>query len=129
MTDLTNKILELKVVDADALLKKYTTILESINPEERLTHAYVFDYAISIINTHYAVINKIWRAWIILVVKNLIPTFYSDYDIEKCINEFLIFHNNNYQNYLNETISHDEIDRDMGFVNMFIKTKKTVTVE
>ena len=125
MTDLTNNILDLHLSQAEALLKRYASLLQSINPDEQLRHAYIFDYAIKFINANYFVINKIWKSWLIVVVKNFYPKITTESDVENIINDFLIYHNDFYENYCNELICNDNEERDYMFVYSFLNYKKT----
>jgi hypothetical protein len=119
MIDLTNKSIE----DINALVVKYISLLESIKPEEHAVHAYIIDYAIKYLNTYFGVINKIWKSWIVVVVKKSISELNSESDIEILIKDFIVYHNNNYEAYRENIVGVDEIDRDCDFINIFLNEK------
>jgi hypothetical protein len=122
MIDITNKSVE----QLNALKQKYAKILESIPDNEKNYHAYVIDVAINFINTYYPIINNNWKSWIVVVVVKLREIINNENDIGNIINKFLIFHNINYDKYIDEIICLDEVDRDLDFINDFIKKEKTV---
>lgn len=117
MIDLTNSN------EINALIIKYTPLLELVKPEEKANHAYIFDYAIKYLVTNFNIINKIWKSWIILLVKKSITSINSESDIDTLIKDFIVYHNNNYKAYCENIVSVDEYDRDCGFINMFIDEK------
>jgi len=119
MIDLTNR----NSNEINALVNKYASLLEFVKPDEQANHAYIFDYAIKYLNTNFGIINKIWKSWIIVVVKKSISNINSEPDIETLIKDFIVYHNNNYEAYREDIVGVDEIDRDCGFIHMFINEK------
>jgi hypothetical protein len=108
--------------EINALIVKYASLLEYVKPEEQAYHTYVIDYAIKYLNSNFAAINKVWKSWIILVVVKSIRKFNIESDIDAVINDFIIYHNNNYKSYIEDMIS-DDIDRDCGFIYHYINEK------
>jgi|JFJP01.1.fsa_nt_gi hypothetical protein len=125
MTDLTNKIQSIPLVELQNLYNKYSQVLENIKPESQLPYmAIIIDVAIKYINENHATIPKDWKAWTVLVLKHKYfqNKINSETDITKSIDEFIKYYNENYIEYISRMISVTEFDRDYGFVVEYLNT-------
>jgi len=77
------------------------------------------------LKTNYAPITIEWKTWMMVILKDLYfkKVLQSEADIPKSINDFILFHNQNYENYVKEIVSVSEFDRDKEFVHRYINKK------
>jgi hypothetical protein len=123
MIDLTNK----NVDEINGLIQKYIPILELIKEREQIPYiAYVLEYAVNYIKSKYLDLNKDWKTWTILVIKNqyLNDKIQSESDIELIADEFIEYWKQEHQNYVDDlALWRSEVDRDSNFVHMYIDNK------
>jgi hypothetical protein len=125
ITDLINKFNELSADERKILRDKYAYILEPYaNLESHLPIlSFIIDIAIKYLKENYDVVLPYWKAFIVLVIVKLYfnKKLIFIEDITTTINNFLIYHNTNYQNYIdNLAYSINDYDRDLIFVSGFI---------
>jgi hypothetical protein len=127
MTDLTSNVLNLEIKDLQILLAKYSPIIELIKEKDKIPHlVYIFEYTINYINSKHNTLTKDWKTFTTIVVKNqfLNKKIQSESDIENTIDDFVLYWNAEYQNYIDDLALFDnEIDRDLGFCNKYISQK------
>jgi len=119
MVDLTNKTID----EINALIQKYASALELLKPQYQPYMAYIIHAAYTHLETQYKDLNKDWKSWTIVVLKNLYHKINNDTDIQKTIDEFVVYYKSEYDKYIKDLIWHNEIDRDWGFVHAFINKK------
>ena len=119
MIDLTNKTVD----EINALIQKYASALELLRPADQPYMAYIIHVACNYIELKYKDLNKDWKAWAVVVLKNLYKKINNDDDIRKFIDEFIGYYALEYQKYINDLVWHNEFDRDWGFVHGFMHKK------
>ena len=122
MIDLTNRTVD----EINGLIQKYTPLLELyIKHQNDMPYlAVVIDVGINHLKTNYDKMTIDWKSWIMVLLKEeyFRKLIKSEADIPKEIDDFIIYHNENYENYLKDTIAASEYDRDRGFIYMYLKT-------
>jgi hypothetical protein len=122
MTDLTNRTIK----EVDELIQKYNQLLE-VSGVKTLIDAQILviiiDVAIKHIEEKYKNLSKDWKAWTVVVLKNLRKKINNDDDVKKIIDEFVGYYALEYQKYVDDLVWHNEIDRDWGFVHGYINKK------
>ena len=119
MIDLTNKTID----EINALIQKYASALELVRPPDQPYMAYIIHVAHTYLEAQYKDINKDWKSWAIVVLKNLCRKINNDVEIQKIIDEFIVYQRTEYEAYNVDLIWYNEIDRDWGFVHRFINKK------
>lgn len=121
MTDLTNR----KVEEVNALLQKYTPILEVSNIKT-LQDAQIFviiiDVAIKHIEEKHRELDKDWKAWSVVALKKQFKKLHTEEEVKASIDDFVEYHKTEYQNYIGE-MNGFGYDLQSGFVHRYI-TKK-----
>lgn len=105
------------------LIQKYSPVLELIKDKDYLPHlAYVFEIGIEHLKPNNEITSE-WKTWTMLVVKGLFETgkIREKGDIIVEINKFLEYYKSEYEKYSEDTISASEIDKNLGFVNTYLK--------
>jgi len=113
-------------------LKKYTKdyadILAAYDNKSYVSHfAYILHIAIPYIKIKYPNIHKDWKAWGIIVLKELFDNINNDGDIINIINNFYMFRTKSFsfekkQNvFFNKTVKSEEA---RGFVKQFLEYAK-----
>lgn len=129
MTDLTNNIDKLfkdKPEYIQKLINEYKSVLEGTLPKENIPYlAYIYHVSIKFINSLHSDLSKDWKAWSVVVIKNLFldNKILKETDIPNIIEDFLGYHKQEYENYCNDIIAATEYDRDYGFVLKYINKK------
>lgn len=119
MIDLTNKTVD----EVNALILKYAQALEIIRPPDQPYMAYIIHVACTYLEEKYKELNKDWKAWSVVVLKNLCRKINNDNDVKKIIDEFVGYYVLEYQKYIDDLIWHNEFERDWGFVHGFVHKK------
>jgi len=123
MIDLTNRTTE----EVNALIQKYAPVLELYNKKQADIPylAVILEVGVNYLKTNYAPITIEWKTWMMVILKDLYfkKALQSEADIPKSINDFILFHNQNYENYVKEIVSVSEFDRDKEFVHRYINKK------
>lgn len=126
MTDLINNVdekIKLDINSIQALINKYTSILQEILPEKEIPYfAYIINISVEYINKNHKNIPKDWKAWSVIVVmkKYLDGKIKTDQNILDTINDFLIFWKSDYKKWCKDIISATEYDKDRGFMYKFL---------
>jgi hypothetical protein len=122
MTDLTNRTVE----EVNGLIQKYNQLLE-VSGVKTVIDAQILviiiDIAVNHIEEKYKTLNKDWKAWTVVVLKNLQKKISNVDDVRKIIDEFVGYYALEYQKYVDDLVWHNEYDRDWGFVHRFIYKK------
>lgn len=130
MTDLINKVDKIINDDINSiqiLVTKYTPVLREIKIEKNIPYvAYIIDTSINYINAKYVNLSKDWKAWSVIVVKNLFldGKIKKEKDIPNIIDDFVGYYNAEYEKYCEDIISATEFDRDNGFMFKYMRLKK-----
>lgn len=123
MIDLTNRTTE----DINGLIQKYTPVLELyIKQQNDIPYlAVVIDVGVNYLKTTYNQMTVDWKSWIMVLLKEeyFRKLIKSEADIPSEIDRFIIFHNENYENYVKDTVSASEYDRDRGFIYTYLNKK------
>lgn len=123
MIDLTNKTVE----EVNTLIQKYSPILELYSKQQNDIPylAVVIDVGVNYLKTNYNQMTIDWKSWIMVLLKELYmrKILKSEVDISKEVDEFIIFHNENYENYVKDIIAASEYDRDRGFIYVYLNKK------
>jgi len=123
MIDLTNRTVE----EINGLIQKYTPLLELfVRQQNHIPYlAVVIDVGINHLKTNYDKMTIDWKSWIMVLLKEeyLRKLIKSEVDIPKEIDEFIIYHNENYENYVKDTVAASEYDRDRGFIYTYLNKK------
>ena len=129
MTDLINKIDKIIKDDINSiqvLITKYSSVLQDIRIEKNIQYlAYIFNISINHINKTHQDISKDWKAWSVIVIKNLYlkGKIKKEEDIIIIINNFAKHYIAEYENYCENVISTTNYDRDYGFVLNYVNKK------
>jgi len=114
MSDLINK------TDYSELIQKYSNILELINAGDNISNlAVVIDIGTKYIKEKHNDLNPDWKTWSLfyLLKKYLKNNVQNKFEINKIIDEFVIYYKLEYQNYNNELELYvSDFDRDYEFV-------------
>lgn len=113
-------------------LKKYTEdyvdVLAAYDNKSYMSHfAYILHIAVPYIKTTYPNIHKIWKAWGIIVLKELFNNINNDNDIINIINNFYVFRTKSFpfekkqNDFLNKIVKPKEI---RSFVKQFLDYAK-----
>jgi len=123
MIDLTNRTTD----EINALIQKYTPVLELyIKQQNDIPYlAVVIDVGVNYLKTTYNQMTIDWKSWIMVLLKELYfrKIIKSEADIPKEIDDFIIFHNENYVNYVRDIVAASEYDRDRGFIYVYLNKK------
>jgi hypothetical protein len=129
MTDLINKIDKQIKNDNNSiqiLVDKFSVLLEETKDKKnQLYLAYIIDFCVNNINENHKNLSKDWKAWSVVVVKNLYleGKIKKEIDISNIINDFIEYYFLEYENYYNDVISVTKYDRDYSFVSKYINKK------
>jgi hypothetical protein len=129
MTDLINKIDKQIKNDNNSiqiLVDKFSVLLEETKDKKnQLYLAYIIDFCVNNINENHKNLSKDWKAWSVVVVKNLYleGKIKKEIDISNIINDFIEYYFLEYENYCNDVISVTKYDRDYSFVSKYINKK------
>jgi len=127
MTDLTNKvdkIIKEDVNSLQAIVNKFSTVLQNTLPEKEIPYlAYVIDASVNHINQNHKDLSPDWKAWAVVIIRKqyLKGKLKKDADIIKIIDEFVVFWKSDYEKYCKNIIAATEYDRDRGFVFRYEK--------
>lgn len=129
MTDLINKID--KIINEDinsiqTLVTKYSSILQETKFEKNIPYlAYIINTSINHINDKHKKLSKDWKAWSVIVVKNLFlkGKIIKEDDILNVIDDFVEYYTADYNDYCEKIIAATEHDRDNGFVFRYVNKK------
>ena len=122
MTDLINKVDKIIKDDVDSikvLVTKFTSVLQETKIEKNIPYlAYVINVSINHINVKHKKLSKDWKAWSVIVVKNLFlkGKIIKEDDILNVIDDFVEYYTAEYNDYCEKIIAATEHDRDCGFV-------------
>jgi arginyl-tRNA synthetase len=116
MLNITNKSDE----EINALITKYTNILEIFKPETKPYIAYLIDICVNHFKENYKNLNNYWKAWSVVVVKKYFDSVKTEADVKKIIDDFILFHTAKYQQYCDYTTSANDWDKDEGFMLYFL---------
>lgn len=123
MIDLKSKTVD----EINELIQKYSPVLELIKEKGHRPYlAYVYDVGINHIKEHHNGLSSDWKAWAVFVInenywRNKIT---NESDIIKTINDFIVYYNNEYQNYIDDlAVFSNDFTRDKGFVLKFLHKK------
>ena len=109
------------------LIVKYTPILEQLKEKDRTYEILsVLDYTINYVKNKYPNLNKDLKTWSTIVTKNMffVGKIKLISDIDIIVDEFVLYWNNEYENYLNNIgVYSSEYYRDIEFINIFINNK------
>jgi hypothetical protein len=119
MIDLTNKTID----EINGLIQKYAHALELVRQPDQPYMAYIINVAYAHLQDKHKDLNKDWKAWTIVVLKNLCRKINNDSDIQKIVDEFVEYQKIEYKKYVENLIWHNEIERDWGFVYGYIHKK------
>jgi len=119
MIDLTSKTID----EINALILKYAQALEIIRLSDQPYMAYIINVACTHLEAQHKDLNKDWKSWAIVVLKNKCRKINNDADIQKTIDEFIEYQKTEYEAYIKDLVWHNEIERDWGFVRAFINKK------
>lgn len=119
MIDLTNKTDD----EINALIQKYELALSVFSEKERIPAlALIIEIGINHINDKYNLIVPYWKTWIIVVLEKLYDKIENESDIKKIIDDFLQYHNSNYEIYISDIVmSTSEYDKDNPFINTYVE--------
>ena len=129
MTDLISKIDKIIKDDIDSiqvLVTKYKSVLQETRVEKNIPYlAYIINVSINHINAKHKNLSKDWKAWSVIVIKNLFldGKIIKEKDIPNIINDFIGYYTAEYDNYCENIIAATEFDRDNGFMFKYIKIK------
>lgn len=130
MTDLINKIDKIIKDDINSiqvLVTKYRPVLQETRVEKNIPYlAYIIDASINHINAKHKKLSKDWKAWSVIVIKNLFldGKIKKEKDIPNIIDDFVGYYTGEYEKYCEDIISATEFDRDNGFMFKYIRLKK-----
>lgn len=120
MIDLTNRTVE----EINGLIQKYTPLLELfVRQQNHIPYlAVVIDVGINYLKTTYNQMTIDWKSWTMVLLKEeyLRKIIKSEADIPKEIDDFIVFHNENYENYVKDTVAASDYDRERGFIYMYL---------
>ena len=124
MIDLTSRR-----INSHLLQQKFAPVLDLIKYKE--THiqlSYIFDVAVDYIKGNYSDIERDWKVWCTIAIKDIFLSdslkINNEKDIENIIDAFMLNYKKNYSGYINNTTMFvNEYFRDYPFVLRFIKTK------
>lgn len=120
MIDLTNRSTD----EINGLVQKYTPLLELfIRHQKDIPYlAVTIDVGVNYLKTNYNQITIDWKSWIMVLLKELYirGIIKNEADIPKEIDSFIIYHNQNYINYVSDIVSASEYDRDRGFIYSYL---------
>jgi len=131
MTDSINKtdnlaeiISSLSTNEINNLYGKYSDVLELyvIRNREQLPYlAYAIDTAYNYIKENHGDLDKDWKTMTVLVITKLLidGNINSVNDVTKLIDDFIKYHNQNYEKYVNDLIIFDDIDNYLRFTHKF----------
>lgn len=115
MIDLTSKTID----EINAHIQKYAQALELIKQPDQPYMAYIIHVAVTYLKSQHNDLNKDWKSWTVVALKNSYRKINNDADILKIIDQFIEYYKTNYEKYIKDLIWHDEIERDWGFVRLF----------
>jgi hypothetical protein len=122
MIDLTNRTVE----EINGLIQKYAQALEVIKYPEHVPYlALIIDAGVNYLKATYNQMTVDWKSWIIVLLKELYlrKLIKTDKDIPKEIDNFIIYHNQNYENYIKDIVAASDYDRDRGFIYLYLNKK------
>lgn len=122
MTDLINKID--KIINDDinsiqVLVNKYSSVLQETRVKKNIPYlAYIINTSINHINDKHKKLSKDWKAWSVIVIKNLFlkGKIIKEDNILNVIDDFVEYYTAEYNDYCEEIIAATEYDRDCGFI-------------
>ena len=127
MTDLTNRVKELKIEIVQALYQKYGVVLQEISEKDdpKLPfYAYIINLAYNYLVEKHKDESPTWKAWCVVVVKRLFDheKLKSKEDIFQHIDQFLKYKKSEYEKYVsNIALYSDEYYRDSPFIDKYVK--------
>ena len=134
MIDLTNKnIKDLTQEELEflkQLVNKYTDFIKYIHDKHKNNFAYILHIGIEHINGSHDSLENDWKAWSMVLLKNMVEENLFDVDIPymvkvpAVIDEFIEYYNTEYKKYCKDIISANDFDRDRGFVYSFLNKKR-----
>jgi len=120
MTNIITKVNNIELQDIEILYIKYQPIFEFIKQKEQIPYlVYVFETGINYVKENYNNIDKDWKVWSIVYLKNqfLNNRIIEELDIIETIDNFFTYYKTNYKNYINDLAMYvSEYDRDYGFM-------------
>jgi hypothetical protein len=123
MIDLTNKTTE----EVNALIQKYAPVLELFARQQNHIPylAVIIDTGVNYLKATYNEMTVDWKSWIIVLLKELYmrKSIKSEADISKEVDAFIIYHNENYENYIKDVVAVSDYDRDRGFIYLYLNKK------
>lgn len=122
MIDLINK----SVAEVEILIQKYGSLLEVSGLKTVLDAqllAIIIDIAVNHIQENHKDLNKDWKAWTVVALKNLQKRIKTDEDVKNNADEFINHYKNEYQKYVDDLVWYSEYDRDWGFVHRYLHKK------
>jgi len=123
MIDLTNKTTE----EVNALIQKYAPVLELFARQQNHIPylAVIIDTGVNYLKTAYNEMTIDWKSWIIVLLKELYlrKLIKNVADVSKEIDDFIVYHNEKYVNYINDVVAASDYDRDRGFIYMYLNKK------
>ena len=128
MIDLTNK----KVRDLTAeeleilrnLVEKYNDLLKYIHHTYAYEFAYVLHLGIEHINQNHNNLSADWKAWSMVLLKNMVEDKVNIQNVPAIIDEFVEYYKTEYNDYCKDIISVNDFERDRGFVYKFLNKKR-----
>jgi hypothetical protein len=113
--------------ELNGLIQKYTPVLELyIKHQNDIPYlAVVIDVGVTYLKTNYNQMTIDWKSWIMVLLKEeyFRKLIKSEKDVPKEIDSFIIFHNENYENYIKDIVAASEYDRDRGFIYLYLNKK------
>lgn len=128
MIDLTNrKIKDLNAEELEILrnlIEKYDDLLKYIHHTYAYEFVYVLHLGIEHINQNHSNLPTDWKAWSMVLLKNMVENKLNTQNITAVIDEFVDYYNTEYNDYCKDIISVNDFERDRGFVYKFLHKKQ-----
>ena len=110
------------------LIRSYENLLDNHFPKTPIKEqAYIIGYCIELIKNRYNTYDSIFKSWLVHIIRKLyeLKVITMSGEIEQYMDKYVIFYNENYIQYIDDIEMYcSEYDRDIGFINRFIKIQK-----
>ena len=129
MIDLINRVDEWIKTDVNAvqeIVNKYAAVLQGTLPEKNIPYlAVIINTCVDYLSGSYGAVTADWKAWSVVLIKKMFEDgkLKKEKDIPLIIDEFLEFHEKEYDKWCMDIVAATEYDRDRGFLYKFYHKK------
>lgn len=108
--------------------KKFADVIDTHFPKTPINEqVYIISFCYNLIKDKYNAYDSLFKSWLVHIIRKLyeLKVITLSSEIEQYIDKYLVFYNENYIQYIdNIEMFCSEYDRDIAFINQFIKIQR-----